>query len=299
MTQRRLTDEERQAAQRLINAAIDEDLQGEGDLTTHALIPADSRAVMDIIVRDTGIICGLPVAQQVFETLDTSVDFKAVAGDCDRCDPGTVVAHVSGPLWSILAGERTALNFLTLLSGVASLTREFVDAVAGSSAEILDTRKTLPGYRLLQKYAVRCGGGSNHRMGLYDGILVKDNHIAACQNSNGTDALPKAIRLAKRFSGPRTQQIPVEVEVDSLEQLEQILPAGPDIVLLDNMDPDTLRRAVAIRDANAPAVLLEASGRITLAGVGAIAETGVNRISIGSLTHSAPALDIALDWPSV
>lgn len=184
------------------------------------------------------------------------------------------------------------LNFMTHLSGIATLTRRFVDAVRGTRAEVLDTRKTLPGWRLLEKYAVRCGGGTNHRMGLYDGVLIKDNHLAAWTES---DSIAAAVETARQRS---PAGVSIEVEVDTLDQLSDALRGGPDIVLLDNMDVATLRQAVNIRDHTAPRVLLEASGGVTLETVAAIAQTGVERISVGGLTHSAPALDLAFDWKS-
>jgi nicotinate-nucleotide pyrophosphorylase (carboxylating) len=197
-----------------------------------------------------------------------------------------------GPLRSLLTGERTMLNFMTHLSGVATVTRQFVDAVQGTRAKILDTRKTFPGWRLLEKYAVRCGGGTNHRIGLYDGVLIKDNHIAAWSESSSIAA---AVETARQ-SAP--SGVSIEVEVDSIEQLKDAIHGHPDIVLLDNMDLDSLRASVAVRDRLAPKILLEASGGVTLATVTAIAQTGVERISVGALTHSAPALDLAFDWKS-
>jgi nicotinate-nucleotide pyrophosphorylase (carboxylating) len=204
---------------------------------------------------------------------------------------GARLAVVRGRMRSILAGERTVLNFVQRLSGVATLTRRYVEEVAGLSVQVLDTRKTTPGWRLLEKYAVRCGGGHNHRMGLYDGILIKDNHLAAL--AGHSDPITEAVRLARHKHGTA---IPLEIEVDTLDQLEIALQARPDIVLLDNLSPSQLREAVRRRDAVAPGVRLEASGGVRLETIRAIAETGVERISVGALTHSAPALDIALDY---
>jgi nicotinate-nucleotide pyrophosphorylase (carboxylating) len=203
------------------------------------------------------------------------------------------VGSLEGPLRSLLTGERTALNFLTHLSGVATLTRKFVDAIAGTPARILDTRKTLPGWRTLQKYAVRCGGGTNHRLGLYDGCLIKDNHLAGWAVAHPASSVSDAIHRARQRLPAGT---PIEVEVDTLEQLIAALVARPEIVLLDNMDPPALRKAVEIRDATAPEVQLEASGGIALENVAEIAATGIERISVGAITHSAPALDLAFDW---
>jgi nicotinate-nucleotide pyrophosphorylase (carboxylating) len=206
--------------------------------------------------------------------------------------PGDRIATAAGPMRSLLAAERTALNFLQRLSGVATLTRNYVQAVAGLPCRILDTRKTTPGWRLLEKYAVRCGGGHNHRLGLYDGILIKDNHLAALREKwhSEWDALRSAL------GNSRSTQVAVEIEVDNLAQLDEALRCHPQIVLLDNMGPDDMREAVRRRNTIAPEVLLEASGGVNLATVRAIAEAGVDRISVGALTHSAPALDIGLDY---
>jgi nicotinate-nucleotide pyrophosphorylase (carboxylating) len=193
-----------------------------------------------------------------------------------------------------LEGERTALNFLTHLSGVATLTRKFVDAVAGTKAVIIDTRKTLPGWRRLEKYAVRCGGGTNHRMGLADGCLIKDNHLAAWRAAKANHTIAEAVNEARKHV---PKNIPIEVEVDTFEQLTDALSGNPDIVLLDNMDAPALRECVKLRNRLANGVLLEASGGIRLANVAEIAASGVDRISVGGLTHSAPALDLAFDWP--
>ncbi len=284
---------ERAAAVKLIELAFAEDLRGTGDLTCQALIDGSQTAQVHVVAREAGVLAGGPVANLVFETLDPAVSFDTKIPDGTYLEPNGIVATVSGPLRSLLTGERTALNFLTHLSGVATLTRKFVNAAAGTHASILDTRKTLPGWRVLQKYAVRAGGGTNHRMGLYDGILIKDNHLAAWAESHASATIADAIRQARQ-SAPGG--VSVEVEVDTLRQLEDALDGTPDIVLLDNMDPPTLREAIAIRDRQAPSVLLEASGGITLDTVPKIAATGVERISIGALTHSAPSLDFAFDW---
>lgn len=284
---------ERRNAEALIDAALREDLAGQHDLTTKAVIPDSARGQVDVVVRKPGVIAGLPVVPLVFARIDADVRVTLNAQEGDRIGAGTRVATLNGPTGSLLVGERTALNFLTHLSGIASLTREFVDRAAGTQAVILDTRKTLPGWRALQKYAVRCGGGTNHRMGLYDGVLIKDNHLAAWAGLENRPSIAEAIERARSVS-PRG--IPIEVEVDSLDQLRNALSAKPEIVLLDNMSPATMREAVAIRNELASETRLEASGGVTLETVGAIAKTGVDRISIGALTHSAPALDIALDW---
>lgn len=284
--------DEQVSAETLIGLALSEDLASVGDLTCAALIRPDEQAAVQVVARKEGILAGAPIGRRVFSNLDTSVRWKSHRRDGERVAPGTAVATVTGPLRSLLTGERTMLNFLTHLSGVATLTRRFVDAVRGTRAEILDTRKTLPGWRLLEKYAVRCGGGTNHRMGLYDGVLIKDNHLAAWTES---DSIAAAVEAARQRS---PAGVSIEVEVDTLDQLRDALRGVPDIVLLDNMDVAALRQAVNIRDHTASQVLLEASGGVTLETVAAIAQTGVERISVGGLTHSAPALDLAFDWKS-
>ena len=286
-------DVEQTAAQKLIEFALDEDLAGRGDLTTLAVIPQAAVGSVSIVVRRPGVVSGLPIVALVFAQVDPQVRVELHGVDGDRVERGTVVAVLTGSTRSLLIGERTALNFLTHLSGVASLTNQFVQRAAGSRAKILDTRKTLPGWRALEKYAVRCGGGVNHRMGLYDGVLIKDNHLAAWVGLASRPTLREAVERARTTS---PKDVTIEVEVDSLEQLRDVLLARPDIVLLDNMPPATMSQALAIRDQAAPGVQLEASGSVTLDTVAAIAATGVDRISIGALTHSAPALDLAFDW---
>ena len=283
---------EQSAARRLIELALAEDLSSVGDLTCLALIPTHRTATVQVVARADGVLAGAPIGRMVFETLDAAVRWESQRQDGDLVSPGTVIANVSGPLARLLTGERTMLNFMTHLSGIATLTKTFVDCVKGTRARILDTRKTLPGWRLLQKYAVRCGGGLNHRMGLYDGVLIKDNHLAAWTESA---SIAEAVRSARSLS---PAGISIEVEVDTLPQLRDALQGSPDIVLLDNMTVETLSEAVAIRDRVAPNVQLEASGGVNLGTVTAIAQTGVERISVGALTHSAPALDLGFDWPT-
>jgi nicotinate-nucleotide pyrophosphorylase (carboxylating) len=253
-----------------------EDL-GTGDATTAAVIEEDTVCEARILVKEPGVVCGLEVAAGVFETLGARLE--PLVADGDRVEPGPV-AHVEGPARAVLSGERLALNLLGRLSGIATLTSRYVDAVAGTGAAILDTRKTTPGLRDLEKQAVRCGGGSNHRLGLFDGVLVKDNHLRLAA-SIGT-----AVGLA------RAAGLPVEVECDTLDQVAEALAAGADRVLLDNMSPDELRAAVALVDGRAET---EASGGVTIANVREVAETGVDFISVGALTHSAPALDVSLE----
>jgi nicotinate-nucleotide pyrophosphorylase (carboxylating) len=284
---------ERNAALPLIQMAFAEDFAERGDLTCQALIPEDALAEVLVVARQEGVLAGGPVAEMVFAQLDSEVTWRQDVPDGSRIASGTCVAKVSGRIASLLTGERTALNFLTHLSGIATLTRRFVDTVMPSPVQILDTRKTHPGWRVLEKYAVRAGGGSNHRMGLYDGCLIKDNHLAAWAAGLNAPSIADAIRQARRTLG---EGIPVEVEVDTLDQLRDALEASPDIVLLDNMAPAVLREAVAIRNQMQPKTLLEASGGIRLETIGEIARSGVERISIGALTHSAPACDLAFDW---
>jgi nicotinate-nucleotide pyrophosphorylase (carboxylating) len=287
------TDADRKAAESLIDLALAEDLAGIGDLTCNSMIGESDRADVLVVAREAGIVAGLPIGELVFAKVDPHVGWVPEVADGTFVKPGQIVARAGGPLTGILTGERTALNFVGHLSGIASLTHEFVEAARGTAATILDTRKTLPGWRSLAKYAVRAGGGTNHRMGLFDGVLVKDNHIASWSRQVGNSRLADAVRQARAES---PSGVSVEFEVDTLEQFRDVLAGRPDIVLLDNMSTDELREAVRIRNENAPNVLLEASGGITLDTVRAIAETGVERISIGALTHSARCFDLGFDF---
>lgn len=287
----KLLDVEVADAQRLIRQAFAEDLQDIGDLTTDALVDPQATGEISIVSRQAGVLSGVDVCRLVFQELDASVRVDVLIEDGSALKPGSVIAKVSGSMRSLLTGERTALNFLTLLSGTATLTQQFVAAAANPSVEILDTRKTLPGLRLLQKYAVRCGGGTNHRIGLYDAVMIKDNHLAYWDG--GGQGLAASIRHVRERVPSDTV---IEIEVDSFEQLQSVLPGSPDIVLLDNMPCETLSQCVEYRNTHAPDVLLEASGGVNLQTVAAIAGTGVDRISVGALTHSAKALDIGFDW---
>lgn len=278
---------ERQALAAILELAIREDLGSIGDVTSLATIPAHVTGKAAFVARREGVLAGLPVCKRTIERIDPAIRFLPLLEDGNPLQPGYWIATIEGAMRSILAVERIALNSLQRLSGIASLTRRYVDAVAGTNAKILDTRKTLPGWRLLEKYAVRLGGGTNHRNGLYDGILIKDNHLAAMRNN-----IEEAIRHCREAN----PSLPIEIEVDSLEQFERALACKPDIILLDNMNFDQLRRAVWRRGESAPAVLLEASGGVNLDTVRGIAETGVDRISVGAITHSATALDIGLDF---
>jgi nicotinate-nucleotide pyrophosphorylase (carboxylating) len=277
------------ACRELVDLAIAEDLGTTGDRTSLATIPAATTGTAAFVARSPGVVAGLPAAEMVCQVVDPALTFTVSVPDGTEFDRRTTLATVTGPLRAILAAERIALNFLQRLSGVATLTRKFVVAVSGTRATVLDTRKTTPGWRLLEKYAVRMGCGTNHRMGLYDGILIKDNHLAGL----GGD-VRRAVETARSFPG--NAGLAVEVEVDTLRQLEVALAARADIVLLDNMPLDDLQAAVARRDAVAPQTLLEASGGVSLETIGAIAATAVDRISVGALTHSAAALDIGLDY---
>jgi nicotinate-nucleotide pyrophosphorylase (carboxylating) len=281
------TEAESDACQRLVEWAIREDLGPAGDITSRTLLPADLQGEALFVQRSSGVVAGLPAVAATLETIDGSLHFEPRVADGSFASPGLELASVRGSLRSILTAERVALNFLQRLSGVATLTRRYVDAVAGLNVVILDTRKTTPGWRLLEKYAVRLGGGTNLRMGLYDGVLIKDNHLAAL----GGDLVLAIQRARQELKG-----FTIECEVDTLAQLERVLPLRPDIVLLDNMTTDQLREAVSLRNARGPGIKLEASGGVNLATIRAIAETGVERISVGALTHSATALDIGLDF---
>ena len=268
------------AAQPLIELAIAEDI-GPGDATSEAMLPADLALQGRIIAKARGVIAGLPVAETVFSWVDPALRFAPHVHDGDGVTPGDVVAEVTGPGRGMLAAERLALNFLQHLSGIATLTRAFVDAVTGTQAAILDTRKTHPGYRVLEKYAVRMGGGQNHRMSLNDMLLIKDNHIEAA------GSLTAAVERA-RAAYPN---LPVEVEVKNPVELREALGLGVDRIMLDNMNLEQMREAVHMTDGQ---VALEASGGVNLERVAAIAATGVNYISVGALTHSAPALDLSM-----
>lgn len=271
----------------LVRNALAEDV-GAGDATTLATVPPEAQASAVMVAREPLVVCGLPLAQAVFREVSPEMKLAPAAMDGQRLGAGQVLLNIDGPARAVLTGERVALNFIQRLSGVATLTARFVKAVDGTSARILDTRKTTPGWRALEKYAVTCGGGVNHRMGLYDQILIKDNHLAALR-----DEVPNAIAAAVRRARAQFPNLKVEVEADTLEQVEQAREAGADIVLLDNMSPADMREAVRLIGGRCKT---EASGGVNLSTVRAIAATGVDFISVGALTHSAPAVDIALDF---
>ena len=267
-----------------VAAALEEDLGSMGDITTDAIIPANAQGEASIIVRKPGVIAGLDLAEATFKSLDPDVRFTRIVEDASKVEAGGIIANLAGKTRALLTGERTALNFLGLLSGIATLTATYVAAVEGTRAKIVETRKTTPGLRAPEKYAVRCGGGMNHRFGLYDAVLVKDNHIAAA------GGLADALNTLRTAVG---HLVKIEVEVDTLDQLEEALRFPIDAVLLDNMDVGTLKKAVALVKGR---VVTEASGGVTLENVGEIAKTGVDLISVGALTHSARSLDSSLEW---
>jgi nicotinate-nucleotide pyrophosphorylase (carboxylating) len=269
------------AIDRIIDLALEEDL-GPGDVTTQVLIPPELQGEAYIRAKETLVVAGLPVAARVFRQLDTAIVFTADVADGQEVDAGTVLARLTGPVASILTGERVALNFLQHLSGIASFTRKMAAQVAGSTAFLVDTRKTTPGWRVLEKYAVRLGGGHNHRFGLYDGVLIKNNHLTAL------GSITAAVRQARAQAH---HLLKIEVEVTDLEGLKEALDAGADLILLDNMDDTTLKEAVELTRGRA---ILEASGSMTRDRLPKVAATGVNFISMGALTHSAPAVDIHL-----
>jgi len=268
----------------LVRAALLEDLGRAGDITTDAIVPAEARAATALVARQPGVVAGLDLALLAFRLVDPAIETTVERGDGSRVAPGDVIATVAGPARGILTAERVALNFLCHLSGVASATADIADAIRAHRTRVTCTRKTMPGLRALQKYAVRVGGGSNHRFGLDDAVLIKDNHVAVA------GGIQPAIARARAAIG---HLVKIEVEVDNLAQLEEALAIGVDAVLLDNMSPETLRRAVAMVDRRA---ITEASGRITPQTAPAIAAAGVDLISVGWLTHSAPVLDIGLDY---
>ena len=267
--------------ERAVLAALAEDI-GAGDVTTEATVAEDAVGSATLLLKEAGVVCGLRAAEATFRALDPEIRFEAFASDGDYVEePPTAIARVSGSERAILTGERVALNFVARLSGIATLTRRYVDAVAGTGSDVLDTRKTTPGLRALEKHAVVCGGGRNHRFGLDDAVLVKDNHLRAA------GSVADAVRLVRDAS-----DLPIEVECETLDQVGEALEAGVEAILLDNMTLDELRAAVSLTAGRAR---LEASGGVSLDTIRAIAETGVDEISVGALTHSARSLDVSLE----
>ncbi len=269
----------------IIEAAFQEDVDGAGDVTSRAIFPPDTRGNARIFAKADGVVAGLFIAEAVFQFMKEPVKMDFFVRDGQPVSSGDTLLTVAGPVRVLLEAERTALNFLGRLSGIATLTRRFVDAVSGTRAKILDTRKTTPGWRLLEKYAVRQGGGTNHRLGLFDMVLIKDNHIQAA------GGIKPAVEQTRRYFTEKGLRLPIEVEVKNLDELQDVLHLQVDRVMLDNMDAPTLREAVQLAGGRVP---LEASGGVTLTTVRTIAETGVDFISVGALTHSAPVLDLSM-----
>ena len=292
----------------LVRLAVREDLDRFHDWTTVALVPPDAVGRAALVCREPLVVAAMRAAELALAEMDARVAWEPHVADGATAQAGTTLAVISGPARSLLTTERIALNLLGRLCGIASLTRRYVDAVAGTKARIYDTRKTTPGWRRLEKYAVRQGGGHNHRTGLFDAVLIKDNHLAFGQQGDSTARFSpgEAVTRAREFLADMATGLPrgtppldkliIEVEVDSLEQLANVLPANPDIVLLDNMSPAMLAEAVAVRDRAGSQAELEASGGVNLDTVRGIADSGVDRISVGRLTHSAVSYDIGLDW---
>lgn len=283
----------------IVRLAVREDLGREHDWTAVALVAPEARGRAALVARKSGVLAGLRAAPVLIDEMHAAIAWQPLTADGDAISPGQTIAEISGSARDLLTCERPLLNMLGRLSGIATLTRQYFERIIGTRARIYDTRKTTPGWRRLEKYAVRCGGGYNHRTGLFDAILIKDNHLAfaAERNLSPADAV-RAVRdfLSKLDAEHVSKNMLVEVEIDELADLDSVLAAKPDLVLLDNMRPDALRSAVARRNELAPNIQLEASGGITLENVREIAETGIERISIGALTHSAASLDIGLDW---
>ncbi|MDA8744994.1 carboxylating nicotinate-nucleotide diphosphorylase [Rubripirellula amarantea] len=284
----------------IVRLSINEDLRDQVDWTTVCLIDADRRGGCQIVPRKSGVCAGNDLVSIIVDEFDADLEVVSHIRDGDVLTPGQAIASITGNVRDLLTAERTILNILCRLCGIATLTQRYVDAIKGSKSRLYDTRKTTPGWRLIEKYAVRCGGGHNHRSGLHDGFLIKDNHLALAGNADGPIAASTAAKAALAWRGGKVERLVapeiVEIEVDSIDQFRDVLPAGPDIILLDNFSLDGLARAVAIRDAAKSPVELEASGNVTIATIGEIAKTGVDRISSGALTHQATSLDLGFDW---
>ncbi len=294
---------------KLIEMALMEDigapvLESGVDCTSDAIVPETARAQASFVSRASGVVCGVEIVRLAINRWAPEISLDVVINDGQSVAPQQEIAVMLGSAHDILTMERTCLNFMCRLSGISSLTRQYVQQVTGTKACVLDTRKTTPGWRRLEKYAVACGGGKNHRMGLYDAIMIKDNHLAFFRSllTDSDDTIPKSIELARHWIAENKSTLPdagntvLELEVDTLKQLEVGLKTDCDIILLDNMDCDQLRTAVDMRNKTAPNILLEASGGVNLTTIGKIAQTGVERISVGALTHSAVNFDIGLDW---
>lgn len=268
----------------LVELALAEDLGAAGDITSAACIPADATSRAAIVAKSPGVICGVEIAEHVFKRVNPMVEVSREVSDGVQAARGETILRVEGPSRALLTAERTALNFMTHLSGIATTTHQMMKLIEGTSAKLLDTRKTTPGYRALEKHAVHCGGGTNHRFGLHDAVMIKDNHIVAA------GGIAKAIRAAKAHVN---HLVKIEVEVKSLEEFEEAKQEKPDVIMLDNMSPDMIRECIA---ANQSGITLEASGGINATNLRAYAETGVDYISVGWITHSAPNLDLSLEF---
>ena len=293
----------------LIRLALTEDLgskhpEHQSDITTESVVPEHVKGQASFVSREQGILCGIRVVELILRQVNKDIEWTNGFEDGDTLKPGDVIGHLRGKAQDILIAERTCLNFLGRLSGISTLTHRFLQKTHDTNVRILDTRKTTPGWRRLEKYAVRCGGGTNHRMGLFDAVLIKDNHLAMLDilNEAPMEEIPSSIGRARAWISAHAKQLPegqetiVQIEVDRLDQFEKALEYSPDIVLLDNMSNEQLVQAVTLRNQINKSVQLEASGGVNLDTIGAIARTGVDRISVGALTHSAVNFDIGLDW---
>lgn len=304
-----LSTEAKTDAQKLIEMALLEDI-GSADITqgidctTHSIVPQEAKASAAFVAREQGVVCGLEICELAIQQHAPGIQLECKLDDGDEVKVKETIAIMSGSAYDILVMERTCLNFLCRLSGISSLTNQFVKLTAGTKAQVLDTRKTLPGWRRLEKFAVKCGGGANHRMGLFDAVMIKDNHLAFYRSlvEDTDDTIPNAIGKTRKWIAENKSRLPhgektiLQLEVDTLEQFQIALNCSPDIVLLDNMTTQQLSEAVAMRNEQAPDILLEASGGVNLGTIEKIATTGVERISVGALTHSAVNFDIGLDW---
>lgn len=303
-TQLQWDEETLEDARQLIRLAVREDLSNQQDWTTLATVGGELKSSAAIVARQSGVVAGIGIVTAVFHEMNISADVDLFVTDGDELVPGTELCSINALSRDLLTAERTILNFLGRMCGVATQAATYVQLLENTSAKVYDTRKTTPGWRRLEKYAVRCGGGQNHRTGLFDAILIKDNHLAANAHQNGiensqaavVDVLSKARQFLESLGADRVANTPIEIEVDTLSQLAAALPCHPDIVLLDNMTLEELRQAVALREQLSPETQLEASGGITFKTLSDIGKTGVDRISVGALTHSAINLDLGLDW---
>jgi len=285
--------------EQLLKIALWEDTETHGDLTSLALLSAADQGSATVVARSNGVLAGEPLVSKILSAVEPGLVWEPILDDSTELTRGTAVGTIRGSASGILRAERLVLNFLGRLSGVATLTKRYVETIHGTQTCIYDTRKTTPGWRRLEKYAVACGGGKNHRTGLYDAVLIKDNHLALGRQGEYPFSPAEAVIRAKEILRQRFKELPIiEIEVDTLDQLREVLPTEPNIVLLDNMIPPQIAEAIQIRNSVKPNVQLEASGGITLETLRAVAETGVDRISVGALTHSAVSLDFGLDWES-